>query len=229
VKLVGILSWYDEPSWCLAELVSSVAAAGCDALVAVDGAYMLFPDGRGQSPAEQAQVIQATAQGAGMEVLMHVPRERWFGNEIEKRSFAFELAHQIAVPEEDWLWILDADEVVTEALGLKEALEATDLECASCMMEEVLEDGRSGIIPMRKFFRAQTSGIRVETNHFTFRTGDGQLLYEGFQTPLEELAYAEHLGFVRIDHRNGRSEQREYQAQVYYDRRKELRAELVPG
>lgn len=82
---------------------------------------------------------------------------------------------------------------------------------------------------MRKFFRAQESGIHCEYNHFTFRTGDGQLLYQGFQMPSDELADCEHFGFVRFDHRDGRSERRNYDAQVYYDRRKQMSAELVPG
>lgn len=230
MKLVALLSWYDEPSWCLAELIASVAEAGADALVAVDGAYALFPEGRAQSPSEQAQVIQAAAQGAGLELLMHLPREVWFGNEVEKRSYAFTLGHTIARPDTDWFWILDADEVVTEAMGLRKALEETDCPTASVMMEEVVDGSRTGgVIPMRKFFRAQESGIHCEHNHFTFRTGDGQLLYEGFQTPKEDLAACEHLGFLRFDHRGGRSTAREYAAQVYYDRRKEMAAELVPG
>ena len=82
---------------------------------------------------------------------------------------------------------------------------------------------------MRKFFRAQETGIYCEHNHFTFKTGDGQLLYQGFQQPSDELVRCEHFGFVRFDHRGGRSQKREYDAQVYYDRRKQTSAELVPG
>lgn len=229
MKLVGVLSWYDEPVWCLTELVTSAARAGMDAIVAVDGAYALYPNGRPQSPAEQAQAILASAQGAGIEAVLHVPRDVWFGNEIEKRTFSFDLAHQIATPGEDWLWILDGDEVITEANGLRDALEETSLEAASVWMEEVNDGTREGIIPFRKFFRAQDSGIRCVNNHFTLQSGDGRLLYEGFQTPSEELEPAEHLAFVRFDHRGGRSEAREYAAQVYYDRRKERKIELVPG
>ena len=229
MKLIALLSWYDEPSWCLAELVASVAEAGADALVAVDGAYALYPQGRAQSPSEQAQVIQAGAQGTGLELLLHLPREVWFGNEIEKRTFTFQLAQTIAQPEEDWFWILDADEVITESQGLREALEQTKEQAASVMMEEVMDGSRSGILPMRKFFRAQRQPIYLEHNHFTFRGDDGRLLYQGFQTPSEQLVPAEHLAFMRFDHRNGRSDARIQAAQTYYDRRKQLSAELVPG
>ena len=96
-------------------------------------------------------------------------------------------------------------------------------------MEEVNGGSREGIVPMRKFFRAQASGIHCEHNHFTFRSGDGLLLYEGFQSPKPELASCEHLGFMRFDHRNGRSVARKHAAQTYYDRRREMSAELVPG
>jgi hypothetical protein len=178
VKIIGVLSWYDEPSWCLAELVASAAKAGMDALVAVDGAYALYPGGRGQSPTEQAQVIHGAAMGAGVELVLHVPRDVWFDNEIEKRSVSLALAHQIAEPGEDWLWILDGDEVITEAIGLRPALEQTELETASVMMEEVLDGSRTGgIVPIRKFFKAQPGGIRLENNHFTFLGADGKLLY----------------------------------------------------
>jgi hypothetical protein len=224
LKLIAVLSWYDEPAWALTELVTSLGAAGADSLVAVDGAYALFPEGRPQSPSEQSQAILAAAQGSGIEVVLHLPREVWFGNEIEKRTYS------LAEPEQDWIWICDGDEVVTEADGLRHALETTKHDTADILMDEVLDGSREGVHPIRKFFRAQASGIYLEHNHFTFWSGDGQLLYEGFQTPREDLATSEVLNFVRIDHRRGaRSEMRNHRAQTYYDRRKQLKAELVPG
>lgn len=229
MKLIAVLIWYDEPTWALVELTASLAAAGCDALVAVDGAYALYPNGRAQSPGEQAQALLAAAQGAGMEISLHLPREVWWGNEIEKRTFAFEAAHGIAKGWDDWLWIVDADDRIQEAQGLREALECCDVDVASLFMDEVNEGTREGVIPVRRFFRAQESGISVVTNHFTYMSGDGQLLFEGYQVPRPELAPCDHLPFVRIDHRGGRSEARNYAKQVYYDRRKEAAAELVPG
>jgi len=229
MRLIAIMVWYDEPSWCLTELVGSLAKAGVDHLVAVDGAYMLYPEGRPQSPGEQAQAILAAAQGGDLGVTLHTPQTVWFGNEVEKRNYAFRLAETFATPDEDWFWIVDADERVQQADGLHEALEACEFEVASLMMEEVNEGTREGMFPMRKFFKAQQTGIHLEHNHFTFKTGDGRLLYEGYCTPKPELVEADHLPFVFCDHRGGRTTQRKYQAQVYYDRRKEHAAELVPG
>jgi hypothetical protein len=229
VRLVAILSWYDEPAWALTELVASLATAGVDHLVAVDGAYMLYPEGRAQSPGEQAQAILAGAQGADMGVTVHCPQDVWFGNEIEKRSFAFKAAHMVARPEVDWLWVVDADERIQEALGLRDALERTECDVATLMIDEVNDGTREGAFPLRKFFRAQFHGIHLERNHFTYLTGDGQLLFEGYCIQKPELVEADNFPFVRIDHRGGRTKTRDFQAQVYYDRRKEHGAELVPG
>lgn len=229
MRLIAILSWYDEPSWCLTELVASLAAAGVDHVVAVDGAYMLYPGGRGQSPGEQAQTIVAGCEGAGMGVTVHCPQDVWFGNEIEKRSFTFAAGHLIADPGVDWLWVVDADERIQETLGLRDALEQSTFAVASLMIDEVNDGTREGAFPLRKFFRAQPTGIHLENNHFTYVTGDGQLLFEGYCVPKPELVECDHFGFVRIDHRGGRTKLRSHQAQIYYDRRKERGAELVPG
>jgi hypothetical protein len=229
MRLIALLSWYDEPTWCLTELVASLATAGVDHLVAVDGAYMLYPEGRAQSPSEQAQAILAGCQGAGIGVSVYSGREVWYGNEIEKRTFTFAAGHLCAEPGVDWLWVVDADERIQETLGLREALEQTECDVATLMIDEVNDGTREGAFPLRKFFRAQQTGIHLENNHFTYKTGDGQLLFEGYCIAKPELVEADNFPFVRIDHRGGRTKQREFQAQVYYDRRKEHGAELVPA
>ena len=229
MKLIALLSWYDEPAWALTELIASLARAGVDHLVAADGAYALYPEGQAQSPSEQAQAIQAACMGAGMGVLLYTPQEAWFGNEIEKRTWIFSAAHSIAEPG-DWFWIADGDEVVTEALGVREALEETKRETGEVMLQEVLDGHRGGILPIRKLFKYQPTGIRGENNHFTFWTGDHQkLLYEGFCVAKPQLVDAEPLHFVRVDHRQARSELRQHTRQRYYDRRKKHGIELVPA
>jgi hypothetical protein len=228
VKLIALLSWYDEPAWCLTELVTSLAAAGVDHVVAVDGAYMLYPEGRGQSPGEQSQAILSAAQGAGMGCTIHTPQDVWFGNEIEKRTFLFAAGHLIAEPGVDWLWIVDGDDRVQEALGLRDALEQTEFDVMSVMTDEVNDGTREGSFPVRRLFRAQLAGIHLEDNHFTYLSGDGELLFEGYCIAREGLVDCDHLGFVRVDHRGGRSKLREDYARRYYERRKEYAAELVP-
>jgi len=228
MRLIAILTWYDEPAWCLTELVASLALADVDHLVAVDGAYMLYPEGRAQSPGEQAQAILAGAQGSGMGVSLYAPQDVWFGNEIEKRSFTFAAGHLIADPGIDWLWVVDADERIQETVGLRDALEATEFDVVSVLMDEVNDGTREGAFPIRKFFRAQPTGIHLEDNHFTYLSGDGQLLFEGYCIARDGLVDCDHFGFVRVDHRGGRSKLRNDQARIYYERRKQFASELVP-
>jgi hypothetical protein len=57
MRLIALLSFYDEPAEALAECVQSLARAGCDHVVAVDGAYALYPEGKPMSPIEQVGTI----------------------------------------------------------------------------------------------------------------------------------------------------------------------------
>jgi hypothetical protein len=53
-------------------------------------------------------------------------QEPWQGNEVEKRSALFALSDTIACPG-DWVWVCDADEVVTDAYGVKDRSRARTL------------------------------------------------------------------------------------------------------
>lgn len=196
MRLIALLSWYDEPAWVLTELVGSLAAADVDHIIAVDGAYALFPGARAQSSSEQSQAILAAAQGARMGVTLHCPRDVWIGNEIEKRSFMFDLAHTIGDPG-DWFWVSDGDELVLEAIGLRAALERTERDVGEVMLDQISANGGTYGFPIRKLFRWQPSGIQVVGNHCTYMT-DGQALW----APHGDLMPAEQLPFVRIGHRH---------------------------
>lgn len=113
-RVVGLLSWYDEaPSW-LAACVASFAPH-IDALVAVDGPYAAFPhNGKAKSSPEQAEAIQRVCDAVGLELILHQPSFPWIGGEVEKRTQAFHLCQSIT-DEQDWIWVFDADEVLTSA------------------------------------------------------------------------------------------------------------------
>jgi hypothetical protein len=192
MRLIACLSWYDEQPAQLAELVASMARAGVDHVVAVDGAYALFPCARGGSPSEQADAITHTARGAGLGVTVHVPAGPWAGNEVAKRSWLFELAHLLAEPGEDWLWVLDADEVIDTADGLREQLERCETDVA-----EVLLVDETGVSALRMLFRAQQGGIRVTGTHSTYIDRRGRRLW----APTGSMAEAEQLFDVRVRHR----------------------------
>jgi hypothetical protein len=218
VKLVAALSWYSEPVAWLAELVSSLGRVGVDHVVAVDGAYFLYPKGRARSESDQADVIQRTAAGCGMGCTVHVPDQPWIGNEVEKRDFLFRLAAAVTTPFEDWIWVCDGDEVVMQAPDIRQKLKDTGLDVAEALL--VASDDpqhEEGLFPIRKFFRAQDGPIRVVGNHYTYVAPDGEVLWTYSDAVQAE---AETFRDVRIWHRvNQRPAYRVLQRANYYARR----------
>jgi len=189
-RIIGLLSWYEESAVWLAATVAS-AAKCCDHLVAVDGAYFLYPEGRNRSSSEQAAIITDVATANGMGVTIHTPAQKWEGNEVEKRSFMFALAETIADPD-DWYLVLDADEVILEIPSdFKQRLAATELDAGEVTFwehQDPHQDLKLAVAarqfewsghhryPIRTLFRA-IPGLKVETNHYTYVTPDGRLLW----------------------------------------------------
>ena len=114
MKIIACLSWFDEsPTW-LANHVASCARF-CDHIVACDGAYALYPDGRPSSGSDQHAAILGAAEATGMAVTIHVPRDRWFGNEVAKRDYLMRCGVFESDSDDDWLFVIDADEKVIDA------------------------------------------------------------------------------------------------------------------
>jgi hypothetical protein len=110
--VIGLLAFYDEsPLWLSAAVTG--AAKFCDHVIAVDGAYMLYPDGRAHSNPECAEAIVEAANACGVGYTLHIPATVWMGNQVEKRNTMFQLAHQIG-SDEDWVYVFDADDLVTD-------------------------------------------------------------------------------------------------------------------
>lgn len=108
MKICGLLSWYDEsPAW----LATAVAGMGrvCDEIVAVDGAYALYPSARPRSSPQQAEAVLQAAEAAGVGCTIHRPREIFWGNEVEKRNLTIALASSVLESGRDWIVIFDAD------------------------------------------------------------------------------------------------------------------------
>jgi hypothetical protein len=106
--IIGKLIWYDEsPSW----LAACVAGFGrvCDTIVAVDGAYQLYPRARSHSMPEQREAIMAAAEAAGCGCVVYQPRDVWAGNEVAKRNAALDLCRHLGTPGEDWVLVFDSD------------------------------------------------------------------------------------------------------------------------
>lgn len=224
MRLIALLNWFDERTDWLTELVASMARAGVDHVVAVDGAYGLYPQARGSSGSDQARAVIASALGAGIGVTVHVPQEAWAGNEVEKRSFLFAAAHLVAEPGKDWLWVCDGDEVITNAAGLRGTLERAAAVVGEVILWERAGDHEAGHSPARRLFLAHSGGIRVEHRHCRYVNGDGAVLWDA-AIPVDQVE-AEPYWDVRVEHRAAtRDAYRNMKRNEYCERRELLGAE----
>lgn len=217
MKIVGILAWYDEkPEW-LAGVIAGLSHAQVSHLIAVDGAYGLYPGGRPYSGSTQHNVILETCTALQIGCTIVTPQEQWFGNEVEKRNHAFALAETLTT-EEDWYFLIDADHFVTSALGMHLYLERTDCDVGEVRFFERYEGVEDGAAPLRCVFRA-IRGLRFDSNHYTYRTPDGRDLHS-------PSVAAENLSMVEVEHRTmHRDSYRKELQKRYYQRRDEVGAE----
>lgn len=215
MRIVALLSWYDEPSPWLAGAVAS-AARLCDHVLAVDGAYASFPGAlrKPNSPAQQADVIAHTASGAGIGATIHVPREPWWGGEVEKRDWMFKAA-RLLTSEEDWLFVIDADEVLTQApADTRDLLKNSEYEVGEVLHQDVEQATTFD----RRFIRARTE-LSVEGNHFSWIStrADGSRSFLRGNYRVHDLASAEPMWDVRLEHRQSeRSAHRQTAKADYY-------------
>lgn len=224
MRIVGLLSWYDESPAMLAAAVTSVAPL-VDHIVAVDGAYILFPEAQPASPADQANTIRDVALAHNLAVTVHHPNARWLGNEVEKRTFMFRLAEAVTTSD-DWYYVMDADEQVTHVhCDHRAILASTSHDTAEVSYWWHRPHKTPGAYPfptplreqqgITKFFRA-IPGLHCHGNHYWYRTPDERTLWHPGR-PAEE---PENLRDIRVQHRNQeRDLWRQQQAAGYYKRR----------
>lgn len=185
MKLIGLLCFYDERPEELVSCVLSLKEIGVDHLVACDGAYALYPDGKPSSPSNQHAALHLACREAGIGLTLHVPSETWVGNEIDKRTTLFELGWTVA-SRGDWFVVMDADQIVIEhPEDLKRQLYATEEDVAivtfcDAMALEANTPTWPPYFTVRIFFRAQP--IHLVGNHFTYVGEDGLSLWAGGDT-----------------------------------------------
>jgi hypothetical protein len=234
VRIVGLLSWYEEnPAW-LGEMIASLPAAGISHLIALDGAYALFPGASPTSDLSNVHAIQAACDAAGITYSIHQPVEVWEGNEVEKRSALFELAEQ-GTTEEDWYFVMDADETITSVpADFVDRLATSSLDVGMVTFYEPPREAtgpapnfrwqRKRRYPIRVLFRA-IRGLRVHKNHWTYVTPDGRRLWGQNKRSLEPALDCTDL---EIFHRSDlRHEARRADQYAYYATRDEQKAELA--
>lgn len=232
MKVIAMLSWFEErPSW-LSATVASLRGL-CDHIVAVDGAYALFPDARPRSGPEQAEAVIETAHASNIGLTLHRPKHVWRGNEVQKRNHLVQLAMLEAEPNVDWLFRIDGDETVTDIpFGIHTRLEAETLDVGGVTLwtRSHLQgskapadiqnrfDTESAERGLRFLIRA-LPGLRVENYHAGYVAAYGP--------PLEELPAADYSD-LRIEHRHQyRRDDRNKRGQRYYEVRDELGIELA--
>jgi hypothetical protein len=235
MRLHGLLCWYDEPCSALTATLIGLRTAQVDHVTAVDGAYLLFPDGQAASSNDQAATIQAACRELGMGCTIHTPQARWAGNEVEKRTHMFRLALAASDPG-DWWLSMDADMVVTQApANLKQQLQDTEHDAAYCTLTEPRNPDHApdqakqfqwhdGSYLIRLLFRAQP--LRCDTKHCLYKTDDDRVLWEPQNTALEEPAIS--IPELVVEHRDQqRAALRIALKNQYYQRRDRFKAEVA--
>lgn len=203
MKLIGLLCWYDEPARMLIACIKGLRDAGVTHLVAVDGAYALYPDAKAASDPVQQGAIVTACRELGMTCTLHVPAEPWQGNEVEKRGFLFELGWTVA-DEGDWFWVQDADQIVTRwPTNLLDVLASTEADAAEVEFVDVVaqraqqKDWPERFV-VRSLFRAQP--IKVGPAHCNYWTADGRSLWNGSGN-IDGTEPLDLSGVVEVEHR----------------------------
>lgn len=237
MKLIGLLSWFDESVTWLAASIGSMMRLGMDHVIAIDGAYDLYPNGRRMSGSEEHVAIYDACTATGMGCTVHVPTRLW-KDEMEKRDTLFALAEYVAESDQDWFFSFDADHIVTDVLlhDFKATLAGLDTDAASVCLYERFDPhinpkgddpSRLRWTPLRCAFR-NVGGIHTYINHCTYVDKDDRWLWGNARQGAELIPSTE-LFDVRIEHRTMlRDPTRKLEAKVYYDRRRRLNTERPP-
>ena len=181
MRIHALLSFFDEPPELLAECITRLRAVGIDRLIAIDGAYDLYPSEDKTSSFACFNTLLDETLRHGIDIVLR-NKAGWSGNEVEKRTYMLEVALEDTKPE-DWLLVVDADHFWESDVDLHELLaNAGAFDFARVSFAEVFHpNGNPLWAPARPLMRAR-SDLRMGSNHYTY-----ELDYEGkgFSTFLE--------------------------------------------
>lgn len=121
--ITGALPWWNELPEDLDRCVRSLAQVA-DRIVALDGAYIRYPEATVTSDPAQADAIRKAARDVGLDCLILQPDRLWAG-QVEKRSHLL----AAATVGSDWIVTVDADHIIT-----------ADREHTRFVLERVQED-----------------------------------------------------------------------------------------
>lgn len=184
MKLIGMLSFFNEDPALLYESVSRVCALGVDHVLAMDGPYALYPyDKTSSGPECQAAIVEACeAQGATYWIVD--PHKAWEGNEVEKRNA---MLHAMMAPvdggpsvaeyDKDWFLVFDADHMWSKTHEAGKSLQwwldnATEFGGGD-VAEVAFGESRDHPYSARLLNRVIT-GMHYERAHWRIRYPDGR-------------------------------------------------------
>ena len=227
IRVTGLLAWYDESPLWLAAAVTG-ASRLCDHVVAVDGAYALYPHGRAQSDPEQAEAIVHAAYGAGIGCTIYRPRDVWMGNQIEKRSLMFELGRATGA---DWFFVFDADDLVTHVpFDAKKRLAQAEEDVAACTLwwtedtqahplAQTLSYPHEAVNRYHRGLFRSLPGLRVEGAHYHYLAErEGETVHLRGHSDYHELEPFLNLTDLRVQHRHPQRTRARLEASSAYDR-----------
>ena len=200
-RLIALLSFYDErPDWLAACIFTMYKHLDVDHVVALDGAYALYPEGRAWSPTDQHHAITEACNALGVGLTLSAPQHVWTGNETEKRTALFRLADSVSTNGVDWYFVIDADELVDEcrAESLKSILADLEHDVADVALLTREPTGEISRQPLRMLFRA-IHGITVEQYHWHYKAPDGRMLWGNGPTCIPGTDLGD---IVRVEHRH---------------------------
>jgi hypothetical protein len=225
-RITALLSWYDEtPAW-LTRCIHSLNHLPTSHLIAIDGAYQLYPNAQAQSHPHQHQAIKHAAQAIGIPHHIHAPTQPWAG-EVEKRNHLFELAEQTNA---DWYLVIDADEHITAAPTydhVHHQLDNTTFDVAAVTLTEPGHPLGTITYPTHpRLFRA-IPGLRAVKDHFTYTTPDERKLWGDAKRARLEPRH-DLTAIVIEHHKQFRHRDRREAANTYYTLRDNLGIEELP-
>lgn len=177
--ITAALPWYDENVEDLEACVEASANIA-DRLIALDGSYSRYPNGKPRSPRKQVDAIYGAARNAGLECKVILPDRLWLG-QVEKRTALLQLASD----DTDWIATIDTDHIIhtnrnatrAKLLQVPTSTYVLDVEYVTPMNQERdLADSSSGVWHMEQtknsFFLPHlwraVEDMRVERFHWWY-------------------------------------------------------------
>lgn len=240
-RCTALTIFYDEPYELIAAHFSSLSGV-VDHVVAVDGAFMLYPEAKPASNPLQVSLIAEICRGLRIGLTLHSPTEIWTGNEVQKRNHSIILAEAVTNPD-GWYLSTDCDEIITHVAHdwfsqLKTLSDdgwgAIDIGIRETRVIPGVDVPPDDVHnPIRNVYRA-LRGLRYGPTHYTLRAPafeGGNIAQAGIcirgEKNFDPVDSYDGTHLLKFDHRQDRPEYRNIAKRKYYVRREQLGIEKL--